>query len=87
MVSFPRSDSFSDHFEILTPGDCCRTGDRRQFLTINGTLPLHFDLFVAPVAIVGALLGVFVLKYIPQKIFDTLALTLAGIAADRLIMV
>jgi hypothetical protein len=23
----------------LTPGDSCRTGDRRQFLTINGTLP------------------------------------------------
>ena len=39
MVSFLRPDLPSGHFEILTPGDCRRTGDRRQFLTINGTLP------------------------------------------------
>ena len=39
MVSFLRPDSLSGHLEILAPGDCRRTGDRRQLLTINGTLP------------------------------------------------
>jgi len=46
----------------------------------------HFDLFVAPVAIVGGLLGVAVLSRIPQKLFDALALILAGVAAVRLIL-
>jgi uncharacterized membrane protein YfcA len=44
---------------------------------------LHFDLFVAPVAIVGGLLGVTLLVHIPQKLFNTLAL--AGAAAAMLI--
>ncbi|HUT09156.1 MAG TPA: sulfite exporter TauE/SafE family protein [Thermoguttaceae bacterium] len=48
---------------------------------------LRFDLWVAPVAIVGGLLGVYVLKRIPQRLFDALALTLAGVAAVRLILV
>ena len=48
---------------------------------------LRFDLIVAPAAIVGGLLGIVVLRLISQKVFDTLALTFAGIAAVRLIVV
>jgi uncharacterized protein len=40
---------------------------------------------LAPLTIVGALLGVYVLSRIPQRFFDALALALAGIAAIRLI--
>jgi len=39
---------------------------------------------LAPLTIVGALLGVYVLSRIPQRLFDALALVLAGIAAVRL---
>jgi uncharacterized protein len=42
---------------------------------------------LAPVTIAGALLGVYVLARIPQRFFDTLALTLAGAAALRLVLV
>jgi uncharacterized protein len=42
---------------------------------------------LAPVTILGALLGVYVLARIPQRFFDTLALTLAGAAALRLVVV
>jgi uncharacterized protein len=42
---------------------------------------------LAPVTILGALLGVYVLSRIPQRFFDTLALTLAGAAAMRLLLV
>jgi uncharacterized protein len=42
---------------------------------------------LAPLAIVGALLGVYVLSRIPQRFFDALALALAGVAAVRLIAV
>jgi uncharacterized protein len=42
---------------------------------------------LAPLAIFGALLGVYVLSRIPQRFFDILALALAGIAAVRLIAV
>jgi uncharacterized membrane protein YfcA len=48
---------------------------------------LRFDAVVGPLAVVGGLLGVFVLTRIPQKLFDTLALGLAGVAAVRLILV
>ena len=48
-------------------------------------LPLTAAL--APITILGALLGVYVLSRIPQRFFNTLALTLAGLAAVRLIMV
>jgi hypothetical protein len=48
-------------------------------------LPLAAAL--APVTIAGALLGVYVLARIPQRFFDTLALTLAGVAALRLVLV
>ena len=47
---------------------------------------LRFDLYVAPVAILGGLLGVSVLAHIPQKLFNTLALVLAGVAALVLIV-
>jgi uncharacterized membrane protein YfcA len=46
---------------------------------------VRFDLVVAPVAILGGLLGVLILPHIPQKLFDVLALTLAAVAAVRLI--
>lgn len=42
---------------------------------------------LAPVVILGALLGVYILSRIPQRFFNTLALTLAGIAAVRLVLV
>ena len=42
---------------------------------------------LAPLTILGALLGVYVLSRIPQRYFDALALALAGIAAVRLIAV
>jgi uncharacterized protein len=42
---------------------------------------------LAPLTILGALLGVYVLSRIPQRWFDILALALAGIAALRLIAV
>ncbi len=41
---------------------------------------------LAPLVIVGALLGVFVLARIPQRFFDALALVLAGAAAIRLVV-
>jgi hypothetical protein len=40
-----------------------------------------------PITILGALLGVYVLARIPQRIFDTTALALAGVAAVRLVVV
>jgi len=48
---------------------------------------LEFDLAVAPAVIVGALLGVYVLKKIPQKPFEIIALVFAGVAAVWLIVV
>ena len=58
------------------------------YLSLGGMLTevtLRFDLFVAPVAILGGLLGVLILPHVPQKLFDVLALTLVGLAAVRLI--
>ena len=46
---------------------------------------LHFDLWVAPLAALGAFFGVYVLSRIPQKLFDLLALALAGAAAVHLL--
>ena len=40
---------------------------------------------LAPLVILGALLGVYLLARIPQRFFDALALILAGIAALRLV--
>jgi uncharacterized protein len=42
---------------------------------------------LAPLTILGALLGVYVLARIPQRYFDVLALILAGVAALRLVAV
>ena len=47
---------------------------------------LRFDLLVAPVAMLGGLLGLLILPHVPQKLFDFLALTLAGVVAVRLIV-
>lgn len=48
---------------------------------------LKFDLLIAPGVLLGAVLGIFVLTRIPQRVFDTLAFSLAGVAALRLLMV
>jgi uncharacterized protein len=50
-----------------------------------GVLP--FDLWLMPITLLGALIGVYILARIPQKMFNALALILAGLAAVRLIMV
>jgi uncharacterized membrane protein YfcA len=47
---------------------------------------LRFDLLLLPVVVVGALAGVWFLRRIPQRLFNTLVLLLAGIAALRLIV-
>ncbi len=41
---------------------------------------------LAPVTFAGALLGVYLLARIPQRHFDVLALSLAGVAALRLMV-
>jgi len=46
---------------------------------------LTFDLLVAPVVMIGALIGVSVLKRLPQGVFNALVLCLAGVAAVRLL--
>jgi uncharacterized protein len=48
---------------------------------------LPLSLALAPVTILGALLGVYILARIPQRFFDVLALSLAGMAALRLMAV
>ena len=45
---------------------------------------LHHGLSIAPAALVGCLLGVYLLKKMPQKVFVALALGLAAIAALKL---
>lgn len=47
---------------------------------------LHVNLILAPFAIAGALAGVRILPYIPQKTFNALMLALAAIAAARMIL-
>jgi uncharacterized protein len=47
---------------------------------------LPFDLCLMPIALLGALMGVYILAWIPQKLFNALALILAGVAALRLIV-
>ena len=46
---------------------------------------LQFSLIITPGVVLGALLGKRVFTWIPQKVFDPLVLTLAGVAAFRLI--
>jgi uncharacterized protein len=47
---------------------------------------LVFDAMLVPIAVIGALLGVFLLKRIPQRVFDGLVLILAGAAGFRLLV-
>jgi len=47
---------------------------------------LPMNLWLAPLVILGALLGVYVLARIPQRFFNLLALLFAGIAAMRLVL-
>lgn len=48
---------------------------------------LRFGTVVAPMVVVGCLAGVWLLRIIPQKPFNVFALTLAGAAALRLVLV
>jgi uncharacterized protein len=47
---------------------------------------LPFDLCLMPITLIGALMGVYILAKIPQRLFNALALILAGVAAVRLIV-
>jgi uncharacterized protein len=47
---------------------------------------LHVDLLLVPLLLAGALGGVFLLKRIPQTVFNALVLGLAAVAALRLII-
>ena len=47
---------------------------------------LTFDLAMVPLILCGVFLGKWVLAWIPQKLFDTLVLLLAGLAAIRLLL-
>jgi hypothetical protein len=46
---------------------------------------LILDLLLLPVVAAGAILGVRILKRIPQAVFDVLVLALAGVAAVRMV--
>ncbi len=46
---------------------------------------LAFDVLLAPVVAAGAILGVRILRGIPQAMFDVLVLALAGVAALRMV--
>ena len=46
---------------------------------------LQFDLIMIPIVVVAALVGRRLFSIIPQKVFDPLVLSLAGIAALRLV--
>ena len=58
------------------------------FLTLGMITPqtLKLDALVIPMAALGALVGAFLLRRIPQRLFNTLVLLLAGLAALRLII-
>jgi uncharacterized membrane protein YfcA len=47
---------------------------------------VRLDLLIAPVVAIGALFGAWLLKRIPQAVFDTFVLGLAGLAAIRMIL-
>jgi len=55
----------------------------RPLFTLHG---LIFDLFMLPVIVIGVLAGRWMLPRVPQRVFNGLALSLAGIAALRLIL-
>lgn len=48
---------------------------------------LPFDLWLVAPVLVGCFLGVLILRHIPQRVFNLLALLLAGVAAVRMIVV
>jgi hypothetical protein len=47
----------------------------------------QFDLLLMPIVAAGAVLGIRILKRIPQAAFDVLVLALAGVAAVRMVLV
>ena len=46
---------------------------------------LSLDALLVPVVVVGAIVGVLVLKRIPQAVFNAIVLSLAGVAAVRMV--
>lgn len=46
---------------------------------------LRLDVLLVPVVVVGAIVGVLVLKRIPQAVFNAIVLSLAGVAAVRMV--
>jgi hypothetical protein len=46
---------------------------------------LRLDALLVPVVVLGALIGVLVVRRIPQRVFNVLVLVLAGLAALRLV--
>ena len=46
---------------------------------------LRLDALLVPVVVVGAIVGVLVLKRIPQTVFNAIVLSLAGVAAVRMV--
>jgi uncharacterized membrane protein YfcA len=47
---------------------------------------LPMNLWLAPLVILGSFLGVFLLTRIPQRLFNVLALVLAGVGALRMVL-
>jgi uncharacterized membrane protein YfcA len=47
---------------------------------------LRFSLLVMPLVVCGAVVGLFLLRRIPQGLFNTLVLVLAGVAALRMVL-
>lgn len=58
------------------------------FLSLDMITPttIHLDALLVPVVVVGAIVGVLVLERIPQAVFNGIVLTLAGVAALRMIL-
>ncbi len=58
------------------------------FLSLDMITPstLQLDAMLVPVVVVGAIVGVLVLKRIPQAVFNTIVLSLAALAALRMVL-
>lgn len=58
------------------------------FLSLDMITPttLQLDAMLVPVVVVGAIVGVLVLKRIPQAVFNTIVLSLAALAALRMLL-
>jgi uncharacterized membrane protein YfcA len=50
------------------------------------SVTIGFDLLLVPMVALGALAGLYLLPRIPQRAFDVLVLTLAGVAALHMIV-